>query len=91
MTCNVLSVVLDFPANTLRQRAWMREIIEQAQVANELHLLDVLDEICKQRMRRRNASGEHPFELTDADYERFTRHFMPPSPDEGFNVVVHSA
>jgi predicted kinase len=86
-----LSVVLDFPANTLRQRAWMKEIFAQAHVAHELHWLDVPDEICKRRMHRRNASGEHPFELTDADYEQFTRHFVPPSPDEGFNMVVHSA
>ena len=35
-----LSVVLDFPANTVRQRAWMRSLIDQAGVSHELHLLD---------------------------------------------------
>jgi hypothetical protein len=36
-----LSVVLDFPANTVRSRDWMRSLISQAGAAHELHLLDV--------------------------------------------------
>ena len=84
-----LSVVLDFPANTIGQRAWMRQLIDRGQVAHELHLLDPPDEVCRQRLRRRNASGEHPFQVSDAEYEQFSRYFVPPSPDEGFNVIVH--
>ncbi|MBV9833590.1 MAG: ATP-binding protein [Alphaproteobacteria bacterium] len=86
-----LSVVLDFPANTPVQRGWMRGLIDEAQVAHELHLLDVPDAICLQRLRRRNASGEHPFQVSDVEFAQFTRHFVLPSPDEGFNVVVHTA
>src|SRR5262245_25954539 len=37
------SVVLDFPANNLRYRTWMRSLITQANVAHELHLLDIPD------------------------------------------------
>jgi hypothetical protein len=59
-----LSVVLDFPANTVSNRNWMRSLISEANVAHELHLLDVSDSICKQRLRERNASGEHPFQPT---------------------------
>lgn len=86
-----LSVVLDFPANTVRQRAWMRELIDKAQVPHELHLLDLPDEVGKERLRRRNASGQHQFQVTEAEYEQFSRYFVPPTPDEGFNVIVHSA
>ena len=86
-----LSVVLDFAANTLRQRGWMKQLIERAQVRHELHVLDLPDDVCMQRLRTRNASGEHPFQVSDAEYEQFTRHFVPPSPDEGFNVIVHAA
>jgi predicted kinase len=85
-----LSVVLDFPANTVKSREWMRSLIAGANVAHELHLLDVPDAICRQRLRERNASGEHPFEVSDAEYDQFTRHFVPPGPDEGFNIVVHT-
>jgi predicted kinase len=52
-----LSVVLDFPANTVRQRAWMRSLIAEAKVAHELHHLDIPDAICKQRLRQRNAGA----------------------------------
>jgi len=86
-----LSVVLDFPANTLKQRAWMRSLIDEAKVPHELHVLDVPDEVGKQRLRQRNSSGEHPFQVSDAEYEQFGRYYVPPSPDEGFNVVVHTA
>jgi predicted kinase len=84
-----LSVVLDFAGNTVRQRAWMRSVVDEAQVAHELHHLDVADEICKQRLRQRNASGTHEFQVSDEEYEQFTRHFVPPGPGEGFNVIVH--
>ena len=84
-----LSVVLDFPANTIRQRAWMRSLIAEAKVAHELHHLDIPDAICRQRLRKRNAGGEHQFQVSDAEYEQFTAHFVPPGAEEGFNVIVH--
>jgi predicted kinase len=84
-----LSVVLDFPANTKSNRAWMRSLIAQSQAVHELHLLDIPDLVCKQRLRERNESGAHPFKTSDEDYDLFTRYFDPPTPDEGFNVVIH--
>ena len=86
-----LSVVLDFPANTVRQREWMRSLIAEAQVAHELHLLDIPDEICLKRLRERNESGEHPFQVSDAEFDQFMHYFVPPRPAEGFNVVVHKS
>src|ERR1700687_1292119 len=64
-----MSVVLDFPANTLASRSWMRRIFEDANAANELHSLDVSDETCKRRLRERNSAGEHPFQPSESDYE----------------------
>jgi hypothetical protein len=43
----------------------------------------------RQRLRQRNTSGEHQFHVSDAEFEQFTAHFVPPEADEGFNVVVH--
>ena len=68
----------------------MRSLITQAKVANELHLLDVPDMICKQRLQERNVGGKHPFQVSEADYDLFTSYFVPPGPGEGFNVVVHA-
>lgn len=85
-----LSVVLDFPANTVRIRNWMRLLIADAQVTHELHLLDIPDEICRRRLHQRNAGGQHPFQVSDDEYDQFMRYFVPPTADEGFNVIVHA-
>lgn len=86
-----VSVVLDFPANTPLTRGWMRGIVDEAGVAHELHFLDLPDEVCKQRLRERNAAGEHPFQASDAEFDLFTRYFVPPAPEEGFNVIAYRA
>jgi predicted kinase len=86
-----LSVALDFPANTLKQRSWMKELIDLAKVDHELHALDTPDAICKQRLRQRNSSGKHPFQVSDAEYEQFTRHYVAPSRDEGFRLIIHGS
>jgi predicted kinase len=85
-----LSVVLDYPANTVEQRNWMRSILADADVVHQLHLLDLPDDVCLARLHARNAQGEHPFAVTDAQFHQFTKHFTRPSPGEGFNVVVHT-
>src|SRR5215467_5911421 len=58
-----LSVVLDFPANTVKWRSWMRSLINEANVAHELHFLDVSDAICRARLQQRNVSGDHPYQV----------------------------
>jgi predicted kinase len=85
-----LSVVLDFPANTVSYRAWMRALITEAGVAHELHVLDFPDAICKERLRQRNEDGKHPYQVDDATYDLFTSYFIAPAPDEGFNIIVHA-
>lgn len=84
-----MSVVLDFPANTTATRAWARGIFEQAGAAHRLHYLDVSDEVCKARLRARNAAGEHAFETSEQAFEQITRHFAAPTADEGFDIVLH--
>lgn len=84
-----ISVVLDFPANTVASRAWMRTLFEAAGVAHRLHVLDVPDAVCKARLHRRNAEGTHAFTVTEADFDLFSRYCVPPAPEEGFTLVLH--
>jgi predicted kinase len=85
-----LSVVLDFPANTVSFRAWMRALITEAGVAHELHVLDFPDAICKERLQQRNEDGKHPYQVDEATYDLFTSYFVAPTPDEGFHIIVHA-
>ena len=82
-----VSVVLDFPSNTVSSRQWARGLFEKAGAAHRLHHLDVPDEVCKSRLRTRNAAGEHPFETSDAEFDEITSHFVAPQTDEGFDVI----
>jgi predicted kinase len=82
-----VSVVLDFPANTPSIRAWMRTVFEGAGADHCLHFLDVPDEVCKARLRARNAAGAHDFAASDAQFDLITGYFVPPSEAEGFKVV----
>lgn len=85
-----ISVVLDFPANTVMWRSWMRSLIADANVAHELHLLDFPDALCKQRLAQRNADANHPYQVDDETYDLFMSYYVPPSADEGFTIVRHS-
>ncbi|QDO97855.1 ATP-binding protein [Ferrovibrio terrae] len=82
-----LSVVLDFPANTRANRAWMRGIIDRTGAKHRLYWLDVPDEVCRARLRQRNAAGMHDFAASDAEYDAITAYFTAPQVDENFEVV----
>ncbi|MEQ8443430.1 MAG: ATP-binding protein [Alphaproteobacteria bacterium] len=84
-----ISVVLDFPANTIETRNWMRGILEGTGAGHQLHVLNASDEVCLARLQSRNAKGEHAFSVTEEQFRQLVRHYTPPSPDEGFNLVMH--
>lgn len=84
-----LSVVLDFPANTVATRQWMHGIFENAGVAHQLHYLKASDALCRARMHARYARGEHEFLVTDDQFDLITSCFTPPAQSEGFNTIVY--
>jgi predicted kinase len=81
-----VSVVLDFPANTPASRAWMRGIAERSDARHRLYWLDVPEEVCRARLRQRNAAGAHDFAASDAEFDAITAYFVAPQPDEGLEV-----
>lgn len=84
-----VSVVLDVPGSDPAGRQWMRRIVDATGVAHRLHYVDVPLEVCRARLHVRNRSGLHPFRASDASFDYFARTFVPPGPDEGFEVVIH--
>ena len=84
-----LSIVLDFPANTRAARAWMKRIYEAANADHQLHFLDLPDDLCRDRLRARNASGTHDFNATDEQFDLITSYFEAPGEDEGFAITTY--
>lgn len=85
-----ISVVLDFPANTVENRRWMRSILDQTQADHALHVLNPPDAVCLERLHKRNAAQDHPFAATEKQFEMFSRYFAFPTADEAFKIVEHS-
>ncbi|WP_020481085.1 AAA family ATPase [Pseudomonas asplenii] len=82
-----LSVVLDFPANTVADRQWLSSLADQAGVGHCLHFIDLDDTTCKARLHARNARGEHDFAATDAEFELITSYFNTPVEAEGLTII----
>jgi len=89
LLCAGVSVVLDFPFNTVASRAWGYGLSKRAGCGHRLHYLDVSDEVCKTRLRARNARGEHPFQTSETEFEQITRYFVPPDPAEKLDIVTY--
>ncbi|MGL5423605.1 AAA family ATPase [Serratia fonticola] len=85
-----VTLILDFPANTVANREWMMDIIRESGADNQLHYLNAPDDVCKARLHARNQSGTHDFAATDAQFDLITRHFVEPNDQEGFNIIQHS-
>ena len=85
-----LTIILDFPANTVASRTWMRGLADAAGITATLHFLDLPDELCRARLRARNAAGTHAYQASDAEFDQFTAHFVEPTVDEGFSIVQHT-
>lgn len=86
-----IDVVLDFPGNTVSQRAWFRELFERVQAAHELHFVDAPDGLCKTQLtaRSRDLPPGTPW-TTDAEFDAITKYFQAPAADEGFTIVRHT-
>ena len=85
-----VSVVLDFPANTVKQRNWFRDIFEKAKVTHVLHFLDVSDSVCKQQLKLRSKNMPEGAAFTsEAEFDAMTAYFQPPLETEAFNIVKY--
>ena len=78
-----LSLVLDWPANTVAGRAWMRGLADEAGVQCTLHWLDLSDDAAWSRCETRNAAGDHPYRMTRAQFDEITGYFQPPTAGGG--------
>ncbi len=81
------SVVMDFPGNTRKQRAWFREIVEQDGIPHRLIYLNVPDTVCLERIaKRRTEQPDRAAFDSEEVFHHITSFFEPPTEDEAFNV-----
>ena len=82
-------VVMDFPANTVNQRKWFKELITEAKAPNVLIYLNVSNDVClKQIEKRRTEYPERAIFDTETMFNEVTKYFQEPDQSEGFNIQV---
>jgi len=82
-------VVLDFPANTVNQRKWFKELISEVNAPNELIYLNVSNDVClKQIEKRRIEQPERAIYDTESMFNEVSKYFQEPDESEGFNIQV---
>ena len=84
-----VSVVMDFPGNTRKQRAWFKEIFSELNLPHRLVYLDADDQLCLKRIaQRRKADPEREKFDTEEVFRHVTNYFQPPCTTEGFKVEI---
>jgi len=82
-------VIMDFPANTVRQRDWFRSMFLEIEAPHTLVYIDVSDETCLNRIqKRRREKPDRAATDTPEMFRHVTKHFVAPSPEEGFNLLI---
>lgn len=82
------NVVMDFPANTVRQRAWFKQLCDEAACEHELVFLDLSDAQClSQIAKRRTEQPERAKFDNEAMFEHVTKFFESPSQNERLNIT----
>ena len=82
-------VVMDFPANTVSQRDWFRDIFSEIEAPHNLVYIELDNEDClRQIEKRRIEQPERAATDTQEVFEQVTKHFIEPRSDEGFNLTV---
>lgn len=84
-----VSVVMDFPGNTKKQRAWFKEIFSEGNFPHKLIYLKADDQLCLNRLeKRRKSSPERTRFDTEEVFHQVTGYFQAPTDGEGFNIEV---
>lgn len=81
------NVVMDFPANSKRQRGWFKQLISNAESPYELYYLKASDELClKQIAQRQIEQPERAIFDTEAVFNQVNKYFETPHESEGLKI-----
>ena len=82
------NVVMDFPANTLKQRDWFKQLCTEISCEHELIYLDVSNEKCLSQIAKRRTEQPDRAQFDNEDvFNHVTKFFEPPSANEELNII----
>ena len=84
-----VSVIMDFPGNTKKQRMWFKEIFTEGKIPHKLVYIKANDELCLKHLEQRRISSpeRHNFDTKEV-FHQVTSYFQAPTDDEGFNIEI---
>ena len=81
------TVVMDFAANTKKQRDWFKQLITNAGAPYEFYYLEVSDELClKQIAQRQTEQPDRAIFDTEAVFKHVSKYFEMPQESEGLRI-----
>ena len=84
-----VSVVMDFPGNTEKQRAWFKEIYTEYDFPHKLIYIDASDSLCIQQIKKRAKEIPERAQFDTEDmFHQVTDYFQPPSENECFTIEI---
>ncbi len=84
-----LDVMLDFPANTAKQRAWLKQLAQQVNAPCQLIYLEQTDAQCLENIAKRaQAEPQRAKFDTPQVFAMVNAHFQPPQVSEGIDIVT---
>lgn len=85
-----MSVVLDFPANTINQRNSLRSISKEAGIKHKLHYVEASDEKCKEQLKKRNIANPDQIAFTsEKEFDAINQYFQAPTEEEKLDIIWH--
>jgi len=84
-----VSVVMDFPGNTEKQRAWFKEIYTEHDSPHKLIYIEASDNLCIQQIKKRVKENPDRAQFDTEDvFRQVTSYFEPPSEHESFAIEI---
>lgn len=85
------NVVMDFPANTKKQREWFKQLCNEVECDHELIFLDLSDKQCLSQIAKRKEEQPHRAQFDNEEvFNHVTQYFEAPSVNEGFNIIIEA-
>ena len=82
-------VVMDFPANTVTQRNWLRSIFSEIEAPHNLVYINLSNEDCLRQIEKRRIEEPQRAKTDTIEmFEHVTQYFVEPKSHEGFNITT---